>query len=197
MRLLPPRPWGPARAVPLAVVWPLLLGAAVGAGGGANWGGVAAVLLGSSLWVALPFLALGAFFRRASDSRFRALAVGGAVTTALAWAPLYLVAAHAVLDQPLGFWAPLGYPALWSPVVAAFGMVVGAALDPDPERYRPRPTPPTQNGPEADAPGPLQPGGAVRPPRPRAPPSVSVYRLSWTVSWSSSSDVVMTRALAW
>ena len=137
MRLLPPRPWGPAWAVPLAVVWPLQVGAALGTRGGAGWGGVAAVLLGASLWVALPFLALGAFSRRASDSRFRALAVGGAVATALAWLPLYYVAALALLDVPLGFWGPLAYPALASPLAGEFGMAVASAFGPGPERYEP------------------------------------------------------------
>lgn len=149
------RPWGPAWAVPLAVVWPLLLGTALWFGGGTEgWGGVAAALLGASLWTALPFLALGALSRRLSDSRFRALAVGGAAATALAWLPLYYVGALALLGEPLGFWGPLAYPALFSPLVGAFGMAVGAALDPDPERYRPWPAPPTENGPRANPPGP-------------------------------------------
>ena len=137
MPLLPPRPWGPAWAVPLAVAWPLQVGAALGTGGGAGWGEVVAVLLGSSLWVALPFLALGVFHRRLSARRFDALAAGGAVATALAWAPLYYVAALALLDVPLGFWGPLAYPALASPLAGAFGIAVASALGPGPERYEP------------------------------------------------------------
>lgn len=129
------RPWGPAWAVPLAVVWPLVLGdRLLGGAGPLEFGGL---LLGASLWVALPFLAVGAVDAWRPVHGFRAVALGGAVATALAWAPLYYVAVLALLGEPLGFWAPAAYPALASPLCAAFGMAVGAALGPGPDRYEP------------------------------------------------------------
>ena len=49
---------------------------------------------------------------------------------------------------------------------------------------------PDASGPETAVPGPPYASARIN-------ELARAYRLSWTVSWSSSSDVVMTRALAW
>lgn len=123
------RPWGPSWAVPLVVVWPPFVGIRLGTGSGAEPAAFAAWLLGVSLWVALPFLGLGAVDAWRPVRSFWALATGGAVATALAWVPAYSLLGAPLVGWPLGAYpGPLAYPALASPLAGTFGMAVAGAL---------------------------------------------------------------------